>query len=270
MVGEVVPLKDLTFFTRIGFIFPVSFAFFVLIFSSYSLYGYLKEKFQRRDARITVKLKKKQDSQPKPFNFRAVIDHAKTGFIFFLTHLCLIVLITVISIYFVKVSTGAEPGYVDTLRDFLTPAEQIQADRVTEKFLQAKKNTCGPAVLAYILSFLGRETLEKDLIDQVHLVDKGTSMLDLKKAVLRQGFDASGVKENYAALMQEVLPVIAYINDNHYVVVNDVQANELMLFDPAIGHISVPRRVFEKIWNGYLLLIRVKPIPQAIVASAVM
>ncbi|MEK6775569.1 MAG: apolipoprotein N-acyltransferase [bacterium] len=264
MVGEVAPLQDLTFFTRIGFMVPACFAFFVLIFSSYSLYGLCEEKLRRR---VTVKVKKqnkKQARQPKPVDIGAIIAHSKAGLVLFLSHLCLIFLITLSSIYFVKVSTGSEQSYADTLKDLLTPAGQIQAERVTERFLQANKNTCGPAVLAYVLSFLGQETLERDLIGQVHLDDRGTSMLELKKAALGSGFDASGVQENYAALMKEVLPVIAYINDSHYVVVNKVLPGYLFLFDPAIGHVSVSKNLFEQMWNGYLLLIRVKPIPQSL------
>jgi apolipoprotein N-acyltransferase len=265
--GEVVPLKSMTFFTRIGYIVPAFFAFFVLIFSVYSLVEAGKEKFGTQDARKGIKLKKKAASQTKPFAIGTVIASFKSSFVYILVHLCTIALISIISIYFVKVSTASGQGYADTLKEFFTPAGQLQSEKVTEKFMQAKNNTCGPTVLAYVLSFLGRETLEKDLIDQVHMEDRGTSMLELKRAALRQGFDASGVRENYAALMNEVLPVIAYINDNHYVVVNAVLPSHLELFDPAIGHISVQRETFERMWNGYLLLIRVKPIPQSLAAS---
>jgi apolipoprotein N-acyltransferase len=43
MVGEVLLLHELTFFTGAGFIVPASLAFFVLLFTSYSVYGLWKE-----------------------------------------------------------------------------------------------------------------------------------------------------------------------------------------------------------------------------------
>lgn len=89
-------------------------------------------------------------------------------------------------------------------------------------------------------------------------------MLALKQASQSFGFGADGVKENYAALQNEILPAIAYINDSHYVVVIYVTANELLLFDPALGHIKVSCYLFERIWNGNLLLIRVRPIPASL------
>jgi predicted double-glycine peptidase len=45
-----------------------------------------------------------------------------------------------------------------------------------------------------------------------------------------------------------------------------VTAHYLLLFDPSLGEVKVSRHVFEKIWNGYLLLIRVRPIPEGIAA----
>ena len=60
--------------------------------------------------------------------------------------------------------------------------------------------------------------------------------------------------------MQEPLPVIAYINDSHYVVVNKVTSSNIYLFDPLLGHVLVSRKVFEKGWNGYILLVNMKKI----------
>jgi len=91
-----------------------------------------------------------------------------------------------------------------------------------------------------------------------------TSMLELKRTAIKNGFQAKGIKENYAALMWGPLPVIAYINDSHYVVVNKVTSSAIYLFDPLMGHVQIDRRLFERVWNGYILLVNVEKIKTTI------
>ena len=152
----------------------------------------------------------------------------------------------------------------EAVDDFFEPLDKLAPDKVGEKFLQASSNTCGPAVLAYLFSFYGHEVLETDLIPAMTLSKKGSSMLELKKTAINNGFQAKGVKENYTALMNEPLPVIAYINDSHYVVVNKITASNIYLFDPLLGHVQLRRDVFERAWNGYLLLVNVEKIKKTI------
>ena len=155
------------------------------------------------------------------------------------------------------------PAYY-ALKEFFDPLDTLEPDRVTQKFLQAKSNSCGPAVMAYVFSFFGKEMLEDRVMQQVTMTDEGTSLLELKKVAIKNKFNATGVAENYRALMAEPLPVIAYINDDHYVVVNKITSSSVYLFDPAIGHVQIDRAVFERVWNGYLLLIRMQPIKDSI------
>jgi ABC-type bacteriocin/lantibiotic exporter with double-glycine peptidase domain len=69
-----------------------------------------------------------------------------------------------------------------------------------------------------------------------------------------------GVKASFGALLLEPLPAIAYINDSHYVVVNEVTPSAVYVFDTAIGHVKLSRQTFEQAWKGYLLLIRMRQI----------
>ena len=96
------------------------------------------------------------------------------------------------------------------------------------------------------------------------VTEKGSTMLELKNTVIKNGFQAKGVRENYAALMKESLPVIAYINDSHYVVVNKITASTVFLFDPLLGHVQVSRKMFERVWKGYILLVNMKQINKSI------
>jgi len=85
-------------------------------------------------------------------------------------------------------------------------------------------------------------------------------MLEMRNLVDSLGFDAIGARGNFSVLLEQPLPVIAHINNQHYVVVNKIDAQFLYLFDPAIGHIKVTRPVFRQQWSGNLLLVRMRPI----------
>ena len=140
-------------------------------------------------------------------------------------------------------------------------ADKEQQKISHERFMQSGKNTCGAAALAFVLSYLGQRTTESDITGMISIGDDGTSMLELKRAVEVVRFKGIGVRENYSALQSETLPVIAYINNNHYVVVINVLQHSLTIFDPSYGTVKLARGTFESVWNGYLLLIRPQPIP---------
>lgn len=171
--------------------------------------------------------------------------------------LCLLITSSIVIAY--RMAPGPGSAF-DAMQEFFTPLDAPATDKTGDRFLQASSNTCGPAVLAYLFSYHGQEVLESELIPRIKIGTKGTSMLELKNTALKYGFQAQGVKENYVALMKEPLPVIAYLNESHYVVVNKITSRSVYLFDPLLGHIEINRNYFERAWNGYLLLIRMQAI----------
>jgi hypothetical protein len=263
LVGEVAALHDKTFFTRAGYLLPNVLALCVLMLAGYGLFAWVTARLSgTKSARKPARHGKNTSPEQR---LAASIVPLKILSAFTAVYAVLIVLIVGTSLYFSQRASVSAPGYLSVLRDFIAPGTP-PPEQVSEPFLQTKKNTCGAAVLAYVFSYFGRDTSEDEVLEQVNLTPRGISMLALKQASPSFGFDATGVKENYSALQNEVLPAIAYINDSHYVVVNQVTAHYLLLFDPSLGEVKVSRHVFEKIWNGYLLLIRVRPIPEGIAA----
>jgi ABC-type bacteriocin/lantibiotic exporter with double-glycine peptidase domain len=176
-------------------------------------------------------------------------------------HIGILSALMLASIYWINYSSRVQMPYARLMADFFSLYGDQSVDKVTDRFLQAGSNTCGPAALAYVLNQFGEEVHEADISEHVDLTELGTNMLELQKAATDYGFEAIGYDGNYAALRQLPLPLIAYINNNHYVVVIKVTDTDAWLFDPAIGHIQVSRFWFEKVWNGYMLLVRMRPIP---------
>lgn len=259
--GKVSYISHQTLFTRYGYRLPMLFALATLIMLGAEVWKIVRNqpdvpRKRWRDSGggelAAAELEMWVKSRARPVLYRYIPVS--------LLYLTFLSLIAASSIAIVYRQVEREAPLSMAFREFMTPLDSLEPDRITERFLQAGSNTCGPAVMAYIFSYFGKDMQEKDLVHQVHMTDRGTSMLELKKLAINHGFSAMGVKENYGALLQEPLPVIAYINESHYVVVNRLTEYEAYLFDPAIGHVRIPRQVFENAWNGYLLLVRTRPI----------
>jgi apolipoprotein N-acyltransferase len=258
LTGEVAMLQAKTFFTRAGHWVPDALALAVLLFAGASVYGWVAR--QSKGARPHRKPGSAARAHDPATRARAVLARLEAPATLSLMVVAATALSIAASLYFSQRESASPPGYFVAVRDFFS-RDVSQADRVNALFLQAQKNTCGAAVLAYVFSYLGRETREAEVLRTVDLSARGLSMLALKNASPEFGFDAEGVQANYPALRAERLPVIAYINDSHYVVVTEVRANAVRLFDPVLGDVEVSRRVFERIWNGYLLLVHTRAIP---------
>lgn len=259
--GGVGYISVMSVFTTFGYLVPMMFSGIMILLLTIRLYenviGYRIRRSKAIPWRDRPALSQREVEELIKYGLDKVLFKYLPLAVFYGMFLGLIIAASIVVTYKI-----AQPHAVvrTALKEFLEPLDSFVVDKLTQKFLQAKNNTCGPAVMAYIFSFFGEEVLEDELVRQLPMTDQGTSMLGLKNLAIKYDFAASGVKESYTALMAEPLPVIAYINDSHYVVVINISSDYINLFDPALGHIRLRRAEFEQAWNGYLLLVRMKPI----------
>lgn len=143
-------------------------------------------------------------------------------------------------------------------------SEKLPIEEAGQNFLQARSNTCGPAALAYMLNLWGFETSQEKIGRLVKMEKRGTSMHELAQAAKKLGLNAWGEKQNFAALKKTTLPVIAFIANDHWVVVLEIKGRFVTLFDPAIGHVRVRDDLFSMAWNGYLMLVRTRSIVKSL------
>ncbi len=191
------------------------------------------------------------------------VKHCRVSAFDRLCKACRILLLTIItslgfvlaSFVAVNVSISDDKTITTVLRDFLRPP-LMRKDTVAERSLQSRDNTCGPAALAYLLNTYGMEVREDDIVDKIYVTRLGSSLLELKKAAFIFGFQAKGYKGNFEWMKQQPLPLIAHINDKHYVVINKIVSNSVYMFDPLEGHVVVNNNDFERSWSGYALSVR--------------
>jgi ABC-type bacteriocin transporter len=128
------------------------------------------------------------------------------------------------------------------------------------KIKQRDITDCGAACLASIASFHNL-TLPVSRIRQLASTDKkGTNVLGLIEAANKLGFDAKGVRGEFASLFKIPKPSIAHVIIkevlHHYVVIYNTTSNYVEVMDPADGQLHRhTHEEFKTIWTGVLVLL---------------
>lgn len=128
--------------------------------------------------------------------------------------------------------------------------------------------SCGSAAIASLLSYhYDHSFTEQDvfsgmfsLADPEKVRLEGFSMLDMKRFLESEGYQADGFRMPLSGLRDKVrLPVIVLLNMNgfrHFVVIKGISEHEVFVGDPARGLKVYPRAEFEDYWNGAAFVIR--------------
>jgi ABC-type bacteriocin/lantibiotic exporter with double-glycine peptidase domain len=120
--------------------------------------------------------------------------------------------------------------------------------------MQDKSNNCGPAALKMILDVYGKKVPLREL-EKGGAGRGGWSMQALKELAEQHGLRAEGWKLNWEALCKSEFPVILFVENKHFVVVDGVDtAGFFSVRDPAIGRMTIYRRALSKIWTGETLV----------------
>ena len=126
--------------------------------------------------------------------------------------------------------------------------------------------SCGSAAVATLLTYqYGYPVNEQVAFEQMYLhgdqakINKeGFSMLDLKRFLDANGFDADGFKVPIEKLAQENLPAIVLIDEkgyHHFVVVKGMRNNRLLVGDPARGTRVLSQTKFMTLWKNGLVFV---------------
>lgn len=123
--------------------------------------------------------------------------------------------------------------------------------------LQKGKNDCGPASLMMIFDYYGVKS-DLNKISNKILKNHGTSMFSLKQMAENKGMQAHGRQLTFKDFLNLKKPLIAFVLNNHYVVVSENSESNITVLDPSIGKLKYPFEEFKKIWNGEVLIFELK------------
>jgi predicted double-glycine peptidase len=126
--------------------------------------------------------------------------------------------------------------------------------------------SCGSAAVATLLSYqYGYPVDEQAAFVQMYahgnrqkIRREGFSLLDIKRYLYSNGFDADGFQLPLEKLQQEMLPAIALINEkgyHHFVVIKGLRGGRVLVGDPALGTRSRSVAQFDRMWENKLLFV---------------
>ena len=127
--------------------------------------------------------------------------------------------------------------------------------------------SCGSAAVATLLTYhYERPTSEDEVFeamiqvgDREKIQAQGFSMLDMKRYLDSLGMQSDGFKMKLESFLKIGVPGITLVDTQgykHFVVVKGLDENNVLVGDPAVGAVAVPKDYFKGIWSGAVLAAR--------------
>lgn len=152
--------------------------------------------------------------------------------------------------------------------DIAVGVNSFQAKRFDSVLRQQYDFSCGSAAVASLLSFHYEKPVTEQevfanmlaLADQDKVRQEGFSMLDMKRYLESEGYQADGFRMPLSGLREQVrVPVIALVTlggYRHFVVIKGINEREVLVGDPARGLKAYSWNEFQQHWDGSAFVIR--------------
>jgi uncharacterized protein len=126
--------------------------------------------------------------------------------------------------------------------------------------------SCGSAAVATLLTYqYGYPVNEQVAFEQMYthgdkakINKEGFSLLDIKRFLEANGFEADGFKVPLEKLEEENLPAIVLIDEkgyHHFVVVKGMRNDRVLVGDPARGTRVISETKFKTLWKNNLVFV---------------
>ena len=122
------------------------------------------------------------------------------------------------------------------------------------QIMQMEALECGAACLAMIMAYYGRWITLEQARAECGVSRDGSKAVNILRAARRYGFTARGKSYSLQAMRTHgKLPLVAFVNFSHFVVVSGFGRNCVYVNDPARGSVKVSNQEFEDAFTGIAL-----------------
>ena len=146
---------------------------------------------------------------------------------------------------------------IDSLEELFP--KMVKRKGVFQKYPHVFQNDmmdCGPACLAMISKYYGKNTSIQFWREKVYTNKEGTSLFDLAKATERNGFISHGIGiDELSEIEDAYLPCIA-VRDYHYLVIYKILKNSVIVGDPGSGVYEISKVEFNKGFENAVLILK--------------
>ncbi len=122
-------------------------------------------------------------------------------------------------------------------------------------YAQQSVSDCGAACLIMVGQYWGKNFSLNRLRDLANVNRNGSTLRGLASAAETIGFVTRPVKATLDRFADQKLPAIAHWDNNHYIVVYEINKKQVIVGDPAMGQRVLTHREFQAGWTGYALLL---------------
>lgn len=148
---------------------------------------------------------------------------------------------------------------------FSVPVMSLKEKRWTTVVRQQYDFSCGSAAVATLLTYHYEMPIDEAQVfeemfvrgDQPKIRAEGFSMLDIKQFLDRRGLKSDGFRMPLDKLADIGVPAIVLITTGgyrHFVVIKGIEADRILVADPAFGTTIWPRDRFEAAWGEGIVL----------------
>lgn len=135
---------------------------------------------------------------------------------------------------------------------------RLSARRVPTR-LQYQTTECGVAALAMVLAYYGRHAPMEDIRHVTGVSRDCLNAADMVRAGRHYGMECAAYSREPEDLRRMAFPFIAHLSFIHFVVVEGMTSDHVLVNDPACGRSEIPIEIFDEIFTGIVIAMRPGP-----------